>query len=332
MPFTKNFRTPGQLTGIARGAFDAEFERFRVSGLLPAVENFTLDYSFNVGSAPLPPAAKFRAFNAESMVNRLGTGQTAKGSLPPTSIRMHVDEYTQLKLMGQDDAIGQKFEQYAIANAQSIAFRIIIAAAQAIVDGKITLAERGLQLDIDFGRKAGLKANAATVWSNTAASLPISDLEALRNVLGKRVSQTILSRVTLGYLQRNVDLMKLILGKGSDLPSRVSSDDVISFLGSEGFGQVVVDEDTVPDTTGTEVPLFAADKVILISGSQVGTTEIGVTTEAIESENGIGNSDAPGLFSGAIASSDPSGYDVYVGGILLPTLTSPDNTAVLDAF
>lgn len=332
MPYTKNFRTPGQLTGIARGAFDAEFARFGVADLLPQRENFTLDYSFQVGSAPLPPAAKFRSFNTESMVNRLGTGQTAKGSLPPTSIRLHVDEYTQLKLMGQDDAIGAKFEEYAIANAQSIAFRIIIAIGQALQTGKVTLAERNLNLDIDFGRKAGLTANAAVSWATVATATPVADLEALRNVLGKRVSQTRLSRTALGYLQRNVDLMKLVLGKGSDLPSRVSSDDIISFLGSEGFGAVVVDEDVVPDTSGNEVPVVAADKVILVAGSQVGTTEIGVTTEAIESENGIPNSEAPGLFSGAIASSDPSGYDVYVGGILLPTLTSPNNTAVLDAF
>jgi hypothetical protein len=329
MPFTKNHRTPVQLTGVARGAFDAEFGRFLVAGLLPAKENFTLDYSFKTGSAPLPPAAKFRSFNAESMVNTLGTGTEAKGSLPPTSIRMHVDEYTQLKLMGQDDAIGQKFEDYAVANAQSIAFRIVLAAAQAIQTGKVTLAERGLALDIDFGRKAGLSANAATTWATVATATPMADLDALRAVLGKRVSSTIISRTTLGYLQRNVDLMKLILGKGSDLPSRVSAEAVMSFLSSEGYGQIIVDEDVVPDTTGAEVPVFAANKVILVSGSQVGSTEIGVTTESIESENGIGMSDAPGLFSGAIASSDPSGYDVYVAGILLPTLTAANNTAVL---
>ena len=27
MPFTKNFRTPSQLTGAARGAFDAAFDK-----------------------------------------------------------------------------------------------------------------------------------------------------------------------------------------------------------------------------------------------------------------------------------------------------------------
>lgn len=333
MAFTTDYRTPVELTGVARGAFDAAFEGFRVADLLPSRENFTLDYSFQTGSAPLPPAAKFRSFNTESMVNVVGQGRTAKGSLPPTSIRLHVDELTQLKMYGRDEAIAAKFDEYAELNAQSIAFRIVLAAAQAIVAGRVTLAERDLALDIDFGRRAGLTANAATVWSTTATSTPLTDLEALRAVLGKRVSTTILSRTTMSYLQRNVDMMKMVLGRsGADLPSRVSGDDIISFLGSEGFGNVEINEDVVPDTNGNEVPVFPADKVILIAGPTVGSTEIGVTAESIDGKNGIAAEEAPGLFSGAIASDDPSGYDVLVSGILLPVLTSPNNVAVLDAF
>ncbi|ALJ22048.1 major capsid protein [Microbacterium sp. No. 7] len=332
MPFTKNFRTPVQLTGVARGAFDATLEGFRTNTLLPTKENFTLDYDFQAGSAPLPPAAKFRSFNTESMVNTLGVGSRKSGKLPPMSIRLHVDEYTQLKLYGQNDAIGAKFDDYAEANAVSVAQRLVLAQAEAIVTGKVNINERKLAVEIDFGRKPGLTANAATVWSNTATSTPLTDLEALRLVLGKSVSSTILSRVTLGYLQRNADLMKMIIGRGSDLPSRVSAEDVMSFLTSEGFGRIEVNEETVVNTAGVEVPLFPADKVILVSGPSVGTTEVGVTAEAIASENGISASEAPGLFAGAIPSDDPTGYDVLVSGILLPVASAPDNTAVLDAY
>jgi len=332
MPFTRNFRTPTQLTGTARGAFDAFFEQYRVASLLPSRENLTLNYQFQSGSAPLPPAAKFRSFNTESMVNTLGTGETKSGKLPPMSIRLHVDEFQQLQMYNANDAIGAEFDRYAEANAQSIGARIVLAAAQAIVEGKVTLNERGLNLDIDFGRDSDLTANASTVWSTTATSTPITDLETLRTKLGKSVSSTILSRTALGYLQKNTDLMKLILGRGSDLPSRVSAQDVIAFLGQEGFGTVEVNEEVVNGTDGTESAVFAADKVILVSGSSVGSTEIGVTAEAVASENGIAESERPGLFSGAIASDDPTGYDVLVAGILLPVLTAPNNTAVLDAY
>ena len=121
MPYNQGFRTPAQLTGVARGAFDAAYEAFEIAGLLPAVENFTLDYTFVVGQSPLPAAAKFRSFNTPSMVNTVGQGATASGKLPPTSIRLHVDEFQQLSMYGQNDAIGRKFEEYAERNAQSIA-------------------------------------------------------------------------------------------------------------------------------------------------------------------------------------------------------------------
>src|SRR5690606_2779383 len=155
----RNFRSPVQLTGAARGAFDATLEAVRTASLLPAQENFTLDYDFAAGAAPLPPAAKFRTFNTESMVYTHGVGARKSGKLPPISIRLHVDEYTQLKLYGQDDAIGQKFEEYAEANAISVAQRAILAQAQAIETGKVTISERGITVEIDFGRDGDLSAN-----------------------------------------------------------------------------------------------------------------------------------------------------------------------------
>lgn len=189
MPFTKNFRTPGQLTGAARGAFDAAFDSFGIAALLPPAENFTLDYNFAVGAAPLPPAAKFRSFNTRSMVNTVGQGSRASGKLPPTSIRLYVDEFQQLEMYGQDDAIGAKFEEYAIRNAQSIAFRVVLAAAEAIEKGVVTLEERGLALTVDFGRRADLSAVATTPWATVATAKPLDDIEALKAAFGKRVGE-----------------------------------------------------------------------------------------------------------------------------------------------
>lgn len=329
MPFTKNYRTPGQLTGAARGAFDAAFEGFSVASLLPANENYTLDYNFQRGAAPLPPAAKYRSWNTRSMVNTVGQGESASGKLPPTSIRLYVDEFQQLEMYGQNDAIGAKFEEYAIRNAQSIAFRVILAAAQAIQDGKVRIEERQLAFDIDFGRKASLSPNASVPWATVATAKPLDDLEALRAVFGKRFGAIRMSQQSMGYLQRNVDLIKIALQKGSDLPSRISQEDVRSVFRDYGLGEIIIEDDVVMNTEGVEVPVFAANKVIITTGGSVGSTEIGVTAESLASDNGIARTEAPGLFAGAIPVDDPTGYDVLVSGILLPVLTAPNNTAVL---
>lgn len=327
MGYTKNHRTPAQLTGVARGAFDAQLDRFPViKALFPVVENYTLDYAFTPGSVPLPPAASFRSWNTESEVAATPGQTEKKGKLPPTSLRTPVDEHQQLVMYGQEDLIGEKFEEYATRNAQSVAFRVILAAAQALCTGKVTLAERKLAMEIAFGRPTALDATAATVWTAGGAD-PLGDLEALRTVLKKRVTQTTISRKIMVALQKSPQLISFI-NPGQNAV-RVSAQDVADYLSAEGFGRLTIDETTVPDRTGTEVPVLDEKKVILTSGESVGSIQMGVTAESIQPDNGIGKKEQPGLFSGAIDTTDPEGYDVLVSGIVLPVLTTPLNSATL---
>lgn len=332
MPFTKSFRTPTQLTGVARAAFRAFCEQYVTNGLFPSQANYTLDFEFEAGRAGMPSAASFRSFNTSSQVNTIDAGSKRSGKLPPISIRLSVDEYQQLMMYRNNEAIGAKFEEYAIRNAQSIAARVVLAQAQAIQEGKVVINERDLAFEVDFGRRAGLTANAATAWSNVATSTPLADLEGLRNVFGKQVTKITLSRQGMNYLQSNADLIKIALQRGTDLPSRISSADVQSVLADWGFGLLEVNEQTIRNQTGVEQSLFAADKVIFTSGSTIGTTDLGVTAEAIASDNGIPVAQQSGLFAGASPQSDPEGYNVLVSAIVLPVLSAPDNTAVLDAF
>ncbi len=329
MPYNQGFRTPAQLTGVARGAFDAAYEGFGIADLLPAIENFTLDYQFVVGQSPLPAAAKFRAFNTPSMVNTVGQGQTASGKLPATSIRLHVDEYQQLKMFGQDDAIGAKFEEYAKRNAQSIAYRLVLAGAEAVETGKISVNERGLAFGVDFGRRADLTADVTIPWSSYDTATPLEDVEALKRVFKKRVAEVRLSDLSMSHLQRNAGVIKRAMRRGSDLPDMVSQEDVRTVFRDFNLGNIIVVEDTVMDTNGDEVPVFSEDAVILSSGGALGSAQIGVTAESLDSENGITSTEAPGLFAGALPTDDPQGFDVRVTGILLPVLSSANNTAVL---
>lgn len=332
MPFTKNFRTPTQLTGAARAAFRAFCEQYVTNGLFPAQANYTLDFEFEAGKAGMPAAASFRSFNTASQVNTIDGGSKRGGKLPPTSIRLSVDEYQQLMMYRNNEAIGAKFEEYAIRNAQSIAARVVLAQAQAIQEGKVVINERDLVFEVNFGRRAGLTANAGTPWSSVATATPLADLEALRNVFGKPVSKITVSRQTMNYLQSNADLIKIALQRGTDLPSRISSAAVQSVLSDWGFGLLEVNEQTIRNQAGDEVALFGADKVIFTSGTSVGTTDLGVTAEAIATDNNIPTSQQPGVFAGASQQSDPEGYNVLASAIVLPVLSLPDNTAVLDAF
>lgn len=329
MPFTKNHRTPAQLTAAARAAFRAHLEGYTTARLLPIRTNYTLDFSFGVGESVLPAAASFRSFGTESEVGTIEGGQERGGKLPPLSIRTPVDEYQQLVMYNQQEGIGAAFEERAIRNAQAIGSRLVLAQASAIQDGKVAIDERKLKFEVDFARKAALSATAGTSWANVATATPLSDMEALRAVLGKRIDRSIVSLQIATYLQSNVDLIKIALQRGTDLPSRISWADVQAVFRDYQVGELEINSETVVDRTGAEVPVFDPSKVVVLAASQIGTTELGVTAESLQRENGIAQSEAAGLFSGAMEKDDPAGYNVLVSAIALPVAQATNNTASL---
>ncbi|MGF3056152.1 major capsid protein [Microbacterium sp. YY-01] len=329
MAFTKNHRNCAQLTGHARAEFRLHVENYATANLLPIKPSASLYYSIPVGQGVLPAAASFRSWNTESEVGDLPAGEERGGKLPPISIRTPVDEYQELVMYNaDDDIIGEAFEERAARNAQAIGSRFVLAQVEALVFGRVTLQERQMNLVVDFGRKPAQTATAGTLW-NVANADPIADLEGLRQVMGKGVTSTFLPRSVMSLLQTNTEIIKLVTGRGTDLPSRVSEQDVRSVLADWGFGYVEINEQTIVNRAGAEVPLFPADRVVLVSGSQVGDTLLGVTAESIQPENGISRKEAPGLFSGATHSHDPEGYNVLVSALGIPVLTAADNTASL---
>ncbi len=179
-------------------------------------------------------------------------------------------------MMGLEDAIGAAFDERAERNAQAIGSRFVLAQAEALATGKVTIAERNLSLEINFGRKPAQTATAGTLW-NAAGADPIADLEGLRQVMNKGVSSVLISRATMSLLQANVEIIKLVVGRGTDLPSRVGEADVRSVIRDWGFGEIRVNEQTIVNRLGVEQTLFAADQVILLSGSQFGNTKLGIT-------------------------------------------------------
>ncbi|MDY0984585.1 major capsid protein [Microbacterium sp. CFBP9023] len=328
MGFSKNHRTPAQLTAFARAAFRLHVESFATAAMLPLEASPTLTYSVNIGQSVLPAAASYRSWNTESEVGTLEGGQTADGKLPPISIRTPVDEHQQLVLMNMDDAIAEAFEKRARRNAQAVGSRFVLGQVEALVTGKVTIAERNLSVVVDFGRKAAQTGVAPTLW-NAAGADPLSDLDGMRAVMGKGISSVVMPRAILALMQTNEEIIKLVAKRGTDLPTRVSEDDVRSVLREWGYGEIRINEQTIVNRAGVEQPLFPTDRITLLSGSEFGSTLLGITAESLAQDNGISRGEAAGLFSGATHTHDPEGYNVLVSAIGLPVLQAPDNTASL---
>ncbi|UOR02067.1 hypothetical protein MUN77_01665 [Leucobacter allii] len=335
MAFDKQFRTPAVLTGVARGAFQGVYGASLVSAYLPPVANQKLTYNFTKNQTSLTSAAKFRSWNTESDQTVFEGSKAAQGSLPPISRRYNVDEYTHVKLIGGD--LGAEFEKKAEAIAAQIAMRFVEAAAEGIETGKVHLEERGLDFEIDYGRKAALTATAPTVWSDPTADI-IGDLEALRAAYGSRPGVILIPDTVQRHLSRNTGIIEFALGRASDLPNQIPYERALGVLAEFGFTGLRTNEERLIDHFGVERTLFSQDRVLFLPGQAdalatalgsgpLGTLDLGITSEALESENGLGGS--AGLISGAYKTEDPNGFDVLVGGIGLPVITSADRTASL---
>lgn len=337
MAYTATPRTAAQLTVEARAAAQAMSTGYGLTAYLPDNVNYGLSFNFDVNQLAVNDAASYRSFNTESDTGRTGGTASRAGKLPPISRKYMVQELDQLLLYGQADAIGAKFEEYARMIGAQIAARVELARGQAIETGQVIIAERDLQFTIDFGRKAEHSITAGTPWSS-AAALPIDNLDSAaaiyRATNGANPGATLISGSRFAALQRNTDLIKTAVGRGSDLPSRISADDVRSVLSSYNYGDVRIFDELVGGqrVIGEDKVVFVpADASTVFTGGSLGTTDWGIPAEAINGNYGIPDSDRPGIFAGAFTQEDPEGSFVLGSAIVLPVVTNANATMTITA-
>jgi hypothetical protein len=339
MEYSSSFRTAAQLTAIARAACDALLGSFKLPSYLPSVDNMGLSYDFDINSLQLTEAATYRAYDAEAPFGKTSGGKSMQGKLPAISRKLRVSEYDQLTLMGQTEAVGNKFEDYAERLGAGIGARVALAQGQAVETGTITLNENKLIFTIDFGRAAGNTVTAGTVWTTTSAPA-LSDLAtwaaAYRSVTGTDPAIAQISSSVMAALQKNTSIIGAATGLASaNLPAIISQDQVRAVFASFGFGQIVINDDQVVYNGSTQ-RVVSANKLIWLPasgglqlggvGGVLGSTQWGIPAEALNSAYGIATSEAPGLFSAAFHDSDPEGHNVLASAIVLPVLQSANFT------
>lgn len=335
--YTPDIRTAVQLTAETRAAAQIASTGFALEAYLPNQDNYSLSFNFNVNQVAINEAASYRSFSTEAELGRTGGTESRAGKLPPISRKYLVEELDQLILYGQGDALGGELEKYARRLGASIAARVEIGRGQAIETGTVVLAERGLQFTINFGRKSEHTVTASKVHSDITASV-ITDLDSWAAVYrlsnGTNPDVTLISTRLMSYWQKNTELISLAIGRGSDLPSRISVVDVLSVLSDYNHGGIRVFDEAI---NGTRV--ISDDKLIFLpssgsalvgDGGALGSTDWGIPAEAINPTYGIPVNDRPGIFAGAFAESDPERTEVLASAIVLPIMTNANATFAAD--
>jgi hypothetical protein len=325
-----DYADPAELTGYARTALaDLEINQFTLSRFLPSQTINDLDYRFTRGGEGLIEAATYRSYDAEAPLgSRPGITRTA-GELPPLSRKIRLGEYDRLKQRNLTGEVQSLIYSDTERMVRALAARIELARGDALLNGKVTIAENGVAASVDFGRNPGNAVTAPILWTDTANSKPIQDTltwqQAYVDVNGDAPGIALTAKKNMYLLMQNAQIKNLVFPQGStaamvrnsDVNGVVGDYDLPEFQFYDAKVRVAgVDTRVIPDNVVIFLPKGA-------SAQQLGRVLWGTTVESSEPSYGL-SGDEPGIVAGNYTTWDPVALWTKAAGIALPVLVNPN--------
>lgn len=328
---SSEYITPADLTGYVREALaDLPQNAFGLSAYLPNATTDDIDFRVSVGGGGLSRAASFRSYDTESPISGRKGVSRISGELPPISEKRRLGEYDRLKLRKLDEGIKNSILNDAVDLAKAIHARAEIARGDALVNAKVTIAENGLALEADFGRKASHSATALTRW-DVAGSNPIDDLLAWVAVYvatnGVRPAQMLASEQVVAVLMRNEAIRNFILVPGST-QNIVTIDALNALLASFRLPTLVTYDAQVEGADGNAMSILDPKRIVFLppAGQKLGETLWGVTAEALDDDYEVDETEAPGIVVGSYSDKDPVALWTKASAIMLPVMPNANLT------
>ncbi|WP_218834902.1 major capsid protein [Rhodococcus sp. ACS1] len=319
----------------------------KLSTFLPdkTINDIRVDFA---SAARVNRTASFRAFDGNIPYLERDSVETRQIDLLPLSIMGGKGEYERLKLEQQRQAGGSLTAiTEAIYNdleigVRSIRNRLEVARGQVLSTGKLTLAgENGIFLTADFQVPGDHFVTAATPWSTVATAPVVQDLttwvEKYTQDNGFAPGGMIISRKTMGYLQRNAEF-RLLLSVIQGAPGVVGRSAVDAVLADYNLPPIVEIYDTVINVEGVDTRVIPEDKVIFVppNASDLGYVAYGITATAQEllgaAQSDLSFTDAPGLAGVVIKDGPPFRERTMVDSLVMPILENPKALFVADVF
>lgn len=283
--------------------------------------------------------ARFRMFDGPLHVAKRDVAQTSVVRLPPLSDSLSVGELERLQMeFARTGGTNQAAFVDAIYNdaqtlTENMLRRMELARGDVLNDGKFTMLTSEGGLEADFSLPAGNIVTASTLWSDTANSVPLTDLttwvQSYTTTLGNgyRPTSITTSLRVMNYLLQNVSL-RAILATVVGSPSRLSSVQLNSIMTDFGLPTFAVPYDSQVDVDGVSTRITPDNKIFLTPPDPInnlGYTSWGVSATALELVNAAKTDfsfeDAPGIVGVVVKQAEPPfRQTTFVDAVGMPVL------------
>lgn len=290
--------------------------------------------------------AKFRSYDGRIHVSSRDTGSEKYVKLPPLSSSLNMGEYERLQLeFARNGGTNQQSLAAAVYNdaqnlTNEVLNRIELAWGDVLTDGKLSINENGLVSEADFGVPAGhIVAPLGALWTNTAASVPLSDLILWHDVYvatnGFAAGQIRTSQRVMRLMTRNTEIINAIKGAAATV-TRVTIQELNDLLSSEGLPTLGAPIDSSLDVDGVTTRVTPDDRVFFLPPNiaDLGYTAYGLSATALElvnsSEAALSFEDAPGIVGVVEKIGPPYRQFTYVDAVAMPILVNARRLMIAD--
>lgn len=324
-----------ELTEYAR-EYDVEFRRadamFLLDSYLPDTKTLDLEFRLRLGGMNDVDVAEYRAWDTPApMTDRPGFSYIS-GEIGPLSRQIPLSEEERLRrdalLRQTNDPLIDMIYSDAERMVRSVAARVEMARGDLIDDGKVTINENGVNVEADFGRSSVASPSAGTVWSNTGAATPLSNLlgwvEDYVDLNGFEPGEILIPRSTVMHLALNAEFRSYLAASGTT-PTRLNAEAIAAVMAAEGLPPFRI-YDGQFRVRGVRTKVLNPEKIYMMppSGVAYGETRWGVTAEATVMQGRGLRVDPPGIVSLVYGNDHPVQTSVVATAVSMPITPNVD--------
>ncbi len=322
-----------ELIGYTREATAAEITG-PLANLLPQRDVPDIEFELQNLEVPTYEVARYRAWDTPPPIGRRPGFATIRGEVMPLGLSLRLNEREIVRFNNFRASLpgGTLQDVYndALQTARAAQWRIQRARADVLVDGKVTINENGVNLEVDWGVPAAHVVTAATLWSDTANSVPVTNLQAWQttyrsNNAGRNPAAWLVSTEVLGNLSLNAQIRNLAPVTGV-VPGVITQATVAQVLQAHGLAPLVAFDGEAPNpTTGLMERLISARKVIGLPAAGLGEVFVGPHPLAtnLVGRNILRQNQAPGILTWVEEEVRPAAVITTSEAVSLPVLRDP---------